>query len=295
MSHWPILVLLAAAVGGAVVWIAYASSVRVRTEPSPVPRQRIADVPREYWAELAQQRIFFGHHSVGFNLVEGIHELMKEHPEVKLNLVETTNAAAFDRPVFAHGRVGRNGDPASKIDGFRAVMESGVGARVDLAFFKFCYVDLNADTDSEGLHAQYAATMDALARKFPNVRFLHVTAPVVSVPRASVASPKRFLKVLLGNAGHWEDQLGRDRYNARLRTACGGQTGFFDLAFWESVNAAGQRSYRTRGGQKIFVLTPTLTTDGGHLNGPGRREVAEQLLVALAHAAHERRTARSPG
>jgi len=294
MSYWLLFILLATAVVGAAAWIAYGSAVRVQTEPASVPRTRISEVPKEYWAELARQRIFFGHHSVGFDLVEGIRDLMKEHPEVKLNLVETTNATAFDQPVFAHGRVGRNGDPVSKIDGFRSVMESGVGAKADLAFFKFCYVDLDAGTDAEKLQARYAATMEALAQQFPNVQFLHVTAPVMSIRRASPTSPKRFGKVLLGDADHWDDQLGRDRYNARLRAACSDKTNLFDLAFWESVSPDGQRSFRTRGGQKIFVLTPAFTSDGGHLNELGRKQAAEQLLVVLAQAAHESRPARLP-
>jgi hypothetical protein len=260
---------------------------RVATEPAQGSRTRIQDVPQEYWAELAGQRVFFGHQSVGYNLVAGIQDLMKEHPEIRLNVVESPKAAAFEQPVFAHAKVGRNGAPASKIEGFRSALESGVGGKVDIAFFKFCYVDIEAETDVVGLHEQYRVAMEALSRQYPRTSFLHVTTPLLSVRPDSISSPKQFLKVILRHGSVLEANRKREQYNTLLKASTSA-TNLFDLAFWETFDASGQRTFQQFGGQKVHVLAPSLTYDGGHLNARGRKDLAEQLLVALAKVAHER-------
>ena len=80
----------------------------------------IKDLPPSSWTKLSQKKIFFGHQSVGFNIIDGIEDLVKENPQIKLNIVETSDVADFDAPLFAHSRVGKNKDPKSKIDAFSA-------------------------------------------------------------------------------------------------------------------------------------------------------------------------------
>lgn len=60
------------------------------------------------WGELAGKKIFFGHQSVGYDIMEGVSALQKEHPSIRLTIVETTDPSRFDGPVFAHAQVGRN-------------------------------------------------------------------------------------------------------------------------------------------------------------------------------------------
>ena len=62
----------------------------------------IKDVPNSAWEKLSQKKIFFGHQSVGFNIIDGLKDLMKENPQIKLNIVETSNPADFDAPIVAH-------------------------------------------------------------------------------------------------------------------------------------------------------------------------------------------------
>ena len=50
----------------------------------------IKDVPASIWEKLSQKKIYFGHQSVGFNIMDGVQDLMKEHPAIKLNIVETS-------------------------------------------------------------------------------------------------------------------------------------------------------------------------------------------------------------
>ena len=56
------------------------------------------------------EKIYFGHQSVGFNIMAGVKDLMKGNPQIKLNIVETTNESDFKVGLFAHSRVGENED-----------------------------------------------------------------------------------------------------------------------------------------------------------------------------------------
>ena len=94
---------------------------------------KIKDVPESAWQKLAQKKIYFGHQSVGFNIMDGIRDLMKENPQIKLNIVEGHDPAMFNQPVFAHSRVGENTKPITKITEFQQFIENGIGAKADIA------------------------------------------------------------------------------------------------------------------------------------------------------------------
>ena len=82
----------------------------------------IEDVPASAWEKLAQKKIFFGHHSVGFNIIEGLKDIMTENPQIRLNIIKTSSPSEFNTPVFAHSRVDKNRDPRTKIDAFANFM-----------------------------------------------------------------------------------------------------------------------------------------------------------------------------
>jgi len=54
---------------------------------SAIKFQSINDIPQEKWDKLAQKRIFFGHQSVGFNILNGLNLIMADNPHIKLNIV----------------------------------------------------------------------------------------------------------------------------------------------------------------------------------------------------------------
>ena len=102
----------------------------------------IKDIPETSWKRVAEKRFYFGHQSVGYNIVEGISDALKENPKIKLNIVETNNAVDSSVPLFAHSQIGKNEDPKSKCEAFVRLMESGMGDGVDIALLKFCFVDV---------------------------------------------------------------------------------------------------------------------------------------------------------
>lgn len=260
--------------------------MRTRTEREKLTLPSIDDVPVHSWTKLAEKKIFFGHQSVGYNIVDGILDVMSEYDHVNLRIAETREPAEFRQPIFAHSRVGRNTDPLSKIENFKDVMDCGIGENVDIAFFKFCYVDLASDSDLLRIFTSYSSMLEELKSRYSEVEFLHVTVPIVSLPRGARASLKHSLKLISGKPSILQENVMRARYNKLLSDAYSKTEAVFDLAFLESVDSAGFRCYVGKDGQKVHVLAPEYTEDGGHLNRAGKRRIAEQLLIALARKAN---------
>jgi hypothetical protein len=265
-----------ALVGAIVLWF-LATSLRVRTGTSPQKVRRLANVGPEAWTRLNNKTIFFGHQSVGYNIIRGLQDLQASHKLLNLKIVETKDAQKIEGPVLAHGTVGRNRSPESKIAEFKDLLEGGLGEKVNIAFLKFCYVDITRNSDPEALLAAYSKAMDALKSRFPRVAFVHVTVPLCAPEKGL----KEGIKRLLGRSPELDDNLVRARYNRLLRERYSGKEPLFDLALYETLGPDGLRRYSLRNGQEVPVLVPSYTDDGGHLNPMGQRHVAEQLLLEL--------------
>ena len=260
--------------------------IKTRTDASQVILPSIDDVSAESWAKLAGQKIFFGHQSVGYNIIDGVSDVMNERDYIKLNVLESHKPAVFDQPILAHSQVGRNTDPISKIESFVDIMDAGAGGKVDVAFFKFCYVDIMRDSNPQKIFDAYSAAIEDLKEQYPQIRFIHVTVPLRSIPKGAGKNLKQSVKLLIGMPGVLDDNMMRQRYNKLLRDAYSETEPFFDLALIESVNPDGYRCYAAKGAEKIDFMASEYTEDGGHLNAEGRKKIAEQLLIILAEAAN---------
>jgi hypothetical protein len=269
--------LVAVALVAAVVLWFFATSLGVRTGTSPQKLRRLADVPADAWTRLQGKTIFFGHQSVGYNIVRGLQELEASHKSPHLNVVETKDANKMTGPMLAHAPVGKNRDPESKITEFKALLEGGLREKADIAFFKLCYVDITRDSNPEAILAAYGKAVDALKSRFPRVALVHVTVPLCAPEKGE----KEGIKRLLGLSPVLDDNLVRARYNSLLRERYSGKEPLFDLALYETLGPDGLRRYSLRNGQEVPVLVPSYTDDGGHLNPMGQRHVAEQLLLEL--------------
>ena len=269
---------------GALIEILVEMKTGTDTEKLTLPS--IDDVPIQSWAKLARKRIFFGHQSVGFNIVDGIADIMKEHGHINLRIVQTHEPAALEQPVFAHSQLGRNTDPFSKIESFKEMMDGGIGEKADIVFFKFCYVDVTRDSQPQKIFNGYRNAIEEFKRRYSDAKFLHVTVPIRSVPKGAKGNLKQFLRSLVGKPGVLDDNMVRERYNKLLSDSYCKTEPFFDLALAESVNPHGFRCHAGKRTEKVHVMAAEYTEDGGHLNGPGSKKVAEQLLIVLAEIAN---------
>lgn len=98
--------------------------------------QSMSKIAEPAWQKLSQKKIYFAHQSVGYNIIDGISKIIQSNRSIKLNIVKTTDPAAFDQPIFAHSDVGKNDDTDSKIRAFGEYIQKGVGDKADIAFFK---------------------------------------------------------------------------------------------------------------------------------------------------------------
>ncbi len=241
---------------------------------------RVKELPESSWKRLAGKRIYFGHMSVGNNVIEGIVDLAKENPEIRLNIVETSSQSGFNLPIFGHSPIGNNGDPKSKIHAFADFMDSGLGNRAEIAFFKFCYIDILSTTDVAVVFNTYKDTMANMKMKYPGVVFVHVTAPLRVVQTGFLVPIKKIIGRPVGGYG---DNIKRNQFNDLLRKEYKGKDPIFDLAGIESTFPDGRRAAFDSEGKTYYALAADYTQDGGHLNDSGRKFVAEQLLIFLAN------------
>ncbi len=239
----------------------------------------INDVPSSAWEKLSQESIYFGHQSVGYNIIEGLKDVMREHPEIRLKIVESTNASDLSPGTFMHSRVGKNTDPQSKVDEFYRFLEQGIGNKADIAGVKFCYVDVRANTDINNVFDGYRTRIEKARSQFPKTTIIHFTVPLT----VSRTTWKTVVKKIIGRqTWEYDDNIKRNQYNDLvLKTFCGKEP-VFDLAKIESTYPDGRRCAFTKDGKTYYSLVPGYTTDGGHLNEKGRKMVAEQFLIFLA-------------
>jgi hypothetical protein len=226
---------------------------------------------------VAHQRIYFGHQSVGGNLLQGVQELAAQSG-VPIHIVEATKANEVGQNTIGHTFISENRNPLGKLQAFDQAM--GVGpSGLNIAFMKFCYLDIDPQTDVKALFAKYRATVDGIRLRNPGLAIVHVTAPLTEVQ----SGPKAFIKRILGRApyGVVENQR-REEYNTLLRQTYWGREPIFDLARFESVDLDGKNVTGEWGGHAIPTMASSYSDDGGHLNRVGRLHAARQLVSVLA-------------
>ena len=227
------------------------------------------------WQALAARRMYFGHQSVGGNIMDGVREVLAARPDIRLAVVETATLDSTGTPGLYHARIGRNGDPASKARQFAAIADTGAPA---VGMLKYCYVDVDGRSDPDALFREYQAAMQQVRQRHPGLVLVHVTMPLTTLE----GRKDWLMGKLRGRATKRDLNIIRNRYNALLRQAYAGKEPVFDLARLESTRPDGSRSFFRRGADTIYYLAPELTTDGGHLNDEGRRRAAREMLALLA-------------
>lgn len=241
---------------------------------------------------ISNARVFFGHHSVGNNILKGIRDL-SEKAGVPLRIVEITAAGtAPTGPGLFHGMVGENLDPDAKMADFAAVLGPPGEARYDVATFKFCYVDLDEgskERSPDKLFDRYANNMSTIEAAHPGVKVLHSTMPLMAEPPGKKTRLKRLLGLSIptdaANVDRNEfNRLARERYDG---------SGLLDVARFEATRPDGSIAEFSADGRDIEMLALEYTSDGGHLNPLGRERVAAAFLHRIAEALRARAPAGS--
>jgi len=229
---------------------------------------------------LQGRRIYFGHQSVGFDVIAGAKELYASVPNLSLDFVSLEKSTIPSGGFFADSRIGRNNFPNEKCDDFRKNIVKLDPESLDIALMKFCYADIGPEAEVEEIFEHYARTVDTLAQQFPHTIFVHVTVPYT----LKTSSWKLFLKKILGREDKSEAaNYQRNRFNALLMQRFTGAP-VYDLARVESTFPDGQRQSFQYNDTTVYSLIGDYTYDGGHLNETGRKLAARELIRTLANA-----------
>jgi hypothetical protein len=234
---------------------------------------------------LSTKTIYFGHQSVGYNIIDGINDILKEHNN-SIKIEEITKANDINLHTFSHSKNGENSNPKSKIDSFVNFINNGAGKKVNIAFFKFCYVDFFGDSDVDSVFKYYQKNMKELKYNFPKVKFIHFTVPLTVYRTSGLKNQiKDFIKSIIGRETIEKmikkDNIKRNNFSELIRSTYS-KDEVFDLAGIESLNPEGKKELFKFDGKQYESLVPEYTSDGGHLNELGRNIVANALLKFLA-------------
>ena len=251
----------------------------------------LADVDPAALDRLAARRFFFGHQSVGRDLMDGLRRVLAAHPDVGMRVVESAEPHAVEGPALIEARIGRNREPATKAEAFSTILEAGFGKESGaVAMYKYCYVDVLPDTDPDRLFEDYAGRIEALRSAYPELTIVHFTLPL----HTAGAGPGEWIRTRLGRPTQTRLNHKRNRYNERLRARYGGVDPVFDLALLESTRPDGSRAFTRWRGAEVFMLAPEYTYDGGHLTEEAQDRLAERFLVFLADLDGQASTTRPP-
>jgi hypothetical protein len=196
-------------------------------------------------------RVFFGHQSVGMNVLEGAAAL-------GFGFDQVGGAADYQRPRLGHAFIDSNGAPLQKMSSFEGFVSRLAG--VELAAMKLCWVDFDGNTDVAKLQAAYVETVNRIVDTQPKLRLVHVTTPLKT-----------------GGPANNETRLAHGEW---MKNTYRGKAVVLDLAAIQSTNPDGTACLS--GG--VRALCPRYASDDGHLNAEGRARAARALLVAISRA-----------
>jgi hypothetical protein len=227
---------------------------------------------------ISQKNIYFGHRSVGENIIEGLKKISFTTGQNELIIKDIKDNINFDQKCFIHSNIGQNGDPKSKFTEFRRIVDNLVGKNLDIAMMKLCFVDITKNTNIYDVFNSYVAMIDSLQHKYPTLIIIHFTVPLKVKP-SWINSLKEKIKSI--HNYDQEDNIARNEYNKLLFSKYSNDD-IFDLASAESTYPDGKRESLIVDGKPCYYLIKDYTDDGGHLNKVGQQLIAEKFINKIA-------------
>lgn len=217
-------------------------------------------------AKAANLRVYFEHASVGGNIFSdaenGFDLLTAKDPRYaaeRVSWTKTVDPAWFDSH---RGLADKNrGNPGAdaKIRTFVDSMTPVLADRLDVASFKFCWID--TPNDAEKLFASVRVAMETLQASYPSVVFVWWTMPLERDRAEST----------------------RQKYNNLVREYCSANNQWLlDIAALESHDDGANLVTDGKGRELQYS---GYSSDGGHLSPDGKVKLAEaywRLLAAVA-------------
>ena len=238
---------------------------------------------------MKSYRGFFAHQSVGNNILDGLAGIMRRNGENVLPILELGDSTPPEGGFLVHTPIGRNEEPVSKCEDFRRIIDQELAGKIDYALLKFCYIDINAESNVADLFAAYRTVMDDLKTRHPHIAFIHVTAPL----RDEAKGFEVWAREMLGRPNRSKlANIKRNDFNRLLRETYANDP-IFDLAASQSTYPDGSRESFSRDGRTYYSLIGNYTSDGRHLNETGREFVAADFVRSIGGALSQKAEAAS--
>lgn len=224
-------------------------------------------------SSLPGKKVYFGHQSVGYNILEGIKKITAQNEEldfIKILTLEEYKNNVFPENdslfYFIHSKIGTNTQPDLKIKDFQDKLDSLKG--LDAAFMKFCFVDITRKTEVNTLFNNYIEAMDNLEERYINTKYLYFTCPISIRENLVIGILKEIMQT--------PDDLNKNRnkFNNLLRAK--NNIELFDIAYLEANEDEASEPQK-----REFMKKKYATSDGGHLNEYGSEKIGYYLLVKL--------------
>lgn len=222
-------------------------------------------------SSLEGKAAYFGHQSVGINIIDGLKSLIIKNNDLNfikiishkeyLSLKIPENDSSF---YFIHSFIGENGFPETKLEDFQNKLDTLTS--INAAFLKFCFVDIDRNTDVNVLYNNYINKIKYLEGKHNNIKFVYFTIPVTAKRNYFVLLAKTIL-------GRPDYSYKRNQINKLLRET--DNINLFDLAYLETNS----ENYKKENIKEH--LLKEYASDAGHLNSIGSEKVALELLIHL--------------
>jgi hypothetical protein len=227
---------------------------------------------------INQKNIYFGHKSVGVNIVAGLSKINSQYGQSVLIIKDLKDVSKIDNNYFINSNIGQNGDPKGKFNEFMNIVNNLKKNKLDIAMMKLCFVDITKETIIDDVFHSYVDIIDSIQKKYPDLTIIHFTVPLKSNP-----SLLNKIKDIIKGRNNYDqqDNLARIKYNALLFSKYS-KNDIFDLAGAESTYPDGKRESILVSGKTCYFLIDDYTNDGGHLNELGQQVVAEKLIIKLA-------------
>lgn len=229
------------------------------------------------WGAVASRTIYFGHQSVGRDLIAGINRLNSDGA-IGLSLIQTDDPTSLTGPAFVHFFAGSNRDYASKNAALLRLLKTRKNADGAIVLLKYCYVDIRDDLNPDVIFAAYCEMAETIQSEYPDVTVVHATMPLTTVESAFRARASQ----LMGRPTRRKASVARHRYNELLRAEFAGDQPIFDIARVEATRPDGTVATFMSRGAPVETLAPENTYDGGHLTPRCQLAAAEALLDVLA-------------
>ena len=220
--------------------------------------------------------VYFEHASVGQNVVDGIDALASSTDLSSGHASWSDESTAISWFASNDGLVDNHrGNPGAeaKISTFQGDMTDALAAAVDVAMFKFCWIDApEGETAATTLFDSVRRVMEALEAAYPSVAFVWWTMPIETE-----------------QTSYGYDIEARQSYNDKVRAYCGDQGKWLlDIADIEGHDETGEAATLDIGGTSYEALCPDYAADTGHLNSAGAQKLAKAYWRLLAEIASEK-------